>query len=390
MNVVDALGEDGMLRFLGEDPSRLSLELSPLTIAGYSYGTALGATLAAMFPDRVDKVLLDGVLNMDEYYAGREVEEVAAADATWAGFFKGCMEASEAQCPLKRYCSSGEALQKKIEGLIDTIKFAPIPLGPIMPTDLVDYGSIKVILYQGLYYPINWPYLALFFESILTKDVKTYRETYLALAGAATTESPGFPSSSGSEAVQAIRCGETAFRTDDFADLIPTLQEFSKSSRVIGDRQATQIYVSCAAWQMNAKEIYSEGFNNVKTRNPLLFVGSPYDPLTPLLSAKNVSAAFPGSGLIQHDGYGHASTSQPSLCTVKAINAYFNDGTLPDVGTVCTPSVPIFRPSDESLTDILQPLNTTSKRSIEKRVEEIKLLRAVIDVGRAMSKRLSI
>lgn len=119
MNVVDALGEDGMLRFLGEDSSRLSLELCPLTIAGYSYGTALGATLAAMFPGRVDKVLLDGVLNMDEYYAGREVEQVAAADATWAGFFKGCMEASEAQCPLKRYCSSGEALQKKIEDLID-------------------------------------------------------------------------------------------------------------------------------------------------------------------------------------------------------------------------------------------------------------------------------
>lgn len=33
-----------------------------------SYGTALGATLAAMFPDRMNRVVLDGVLNPHEYY----------------------------------------------------------------------------------------------------------------------------------------------------------------------------------------------------------------------------------------------------------------------------------------------------------------------------------
>lgn len=30
------------------------------SLSGQSYGTALGATAAAMFPDRVDKVALDG------------------------------------------------------------------------------------------------------------------------------------------------------------------------------------------------------------------------------------------------------------------------------------------------------------------------------------------
>lgn len=54
MRVVDALGEDGMLRYWG-----------------VSYGTVLGATLAAMFPNRVDRVVLDGVVNPFEYYANR-------------------------------------------------------------------------------------------------------------------------------------------------------------------------------------------------------------------------------------------------------------------------------------------------------------------------------
>lgn len=35
---------------------------------GISYGTVLGATLVSMFPDRMDKVLFDGVVNAHEYY----------------------------------------------------------------------------------------------------------------------------------------------------------------------------------------------------------------------------------------------------------------------------------------------------------------------------------
>lgn len=35
---------------------------------GGSYGTALGATLAAMFPDRIGHILLDGVIDAQEYY----------------------------------------------------------------------------------------------------------------------------------------------------------------------------------------------------------------------------------------------------------------------------------------------------------------------------------
>ena len=41
-----------------------------LKAIGFSYGTALGATFSAMFPDKVDKVVLDGNVNVHEYYSG--------------------------------------------------------------------------------------------------------------------------------------------------------------------------------------------------------------------------------------------------------------------------------------------------------------------------------
>ena len=35
---------------------------------GISYGTIIGAVVAAMFPDRMDKLILDSVVNPHEYF----------------------------------------------------------------------------------------------------------------------------------------------------------------------------------------------------------------------------------------------------------------------------------------------------------------------------------
>ena len=35
-----------------------------------------------------------------------------------------------------------------------------------------------------------------------------------------------------------------------------------------------------------------------------MFVGGPFDPVTPLISAYNMSTGFEGSVVLQHNGYG--------------------------------------------------------------------------------------
>ena len=51
--ISEAIGEDNLIRYIG-----------------YSYGTLLGATTAAMFPDSIGRMMLDGNINFQDYYYG--------------------------------------------------------------------------------------------------------------------------------------------------------------------------------------------------------------------------------------------------------------------------------------------------------------------------------
>ena len=70
MSVVDALGQDGLLHYYGTYTACTGLRtfLADRGNTGGSYGTALGATLAAMFPDRIGHMVVDGVIDAKEYY----------------------------------------------------------------------------------------------------------------------------------------------------------------------------------------------------------------------------------------------------------------------------------------------------------------------------------
>lgn len=54
LRIVDVLDDDGLLQYYG-----------------ISYGTVLGVTLAAMFPDRVDRMVNDGNVNPPDWYFGK-------------------------------------------------------------------------------------------------------------------------------------------------------------------------------------------------------------------------------------------------------------------------------------------------------------------------------
>ncbi|KAH8807550.1 TAP-like protein-domain-containing protein [Xylogone sp. PMI_703] len=321
ISVVDALGEDGMLRYWG-----------------FSYGTTLGATVAAMFPDRMDKVILDGVLNSHEYYHAYELEWISGSDRSFYGFFSGCA-ATPNNCALARKNATAADLERRFYDFLFDLKYNPLVYG----STVVDYSSVKNVIVGSIYSPSAWPALALSLDGLYKGNATIFlKYSNILLSGILSTATP--------EADPGIKCSEKDVRTPTLAQMMPAVQAKYNISEILGDVTAPGDML-CAQWKMTAKEIYQGDFH-VQTKNPLLFIGNTYDPLTPYVSAKNMSTGFVGSGLIEQVAYGHASIAQPSACTIRAIRSYFLDGTLPAYGMKCETDVPSF--SNKTIDDVLK------------------------------------
>ncbi|KAI0197716.1 TAP-like protein-domain-containing protein [Astrocystis sublimbata] len=314
MQIVDAVETDGLLRYWG-----------------FSYGTDLGATLAAMFPGRVERLLIDGVFSPIQYYYGMtDSESSASADDTFSEFFRQCVSTPEA-CTLARNRPNTTArqLESATYDLIDELKYRPFASNG----SVIGYTELKAAIRFALYTPRTWLTLDNILDILLSEprnetSAGTAIVEYLGGSLAAETQ--------GDDAAIGIECVDKTFRTDSFDEISDALDEAQSVSRLLGDALAPLSSI-CARWKLEPREKFTARFEDVKPRKPLLVIGNTYDSATSIKSARNISQTIQGSVFLEHGGVGHASIQQPSLCTARAIQDFFRNGTLPAPNTVCSP-----------------------------------------------------
>lgn len=181
--------------------------------------------------------------------------------------------------------------------MLEQIKYTPYPVTvPGLGPQVIDYTTVKTRIFTDLYSPTLWPLTASFLQGLLTGNHSAIAE-YLATVAV-------LPSGMEAESQFGIKCSDAlagaAQSTPE--ELARTIQLRHQSSRIAGDT-ADIVPMICAHWKLAAKERYSGDFR-VKTKTPALFIGNTHDPVTPLVSARNVSSTFEGSVVLQHDGYG--------------------------------------------------------------------------------------
>ncbi|KAL5338700.1 TAP-like protein-domain-containing protein [Aspergillus crustosus] len=306
IRLVDAIEDDGLLRFWG-----------------ISYGTVLGATVAAMFPVRIDRVVLDAVPNPHEYLNSYDLEVWADSDRTFFGLLKACLQAPEGA-------------------------YALAHLNPISHDGLlIDSGLVQTLVRFALYSPDLYPALAHALDALLSGDAAVFAAVYSALseAGVILTQQPD-------EAAFSILCGDKVLPRQTYTEMAPVFEKFEQESRFQGKFGHIQAMI-CQHWRIQAKGRYERNFETI-TKYPLLVVGNTYDSATPLRSAQNVTASFEGAVLLEHGGFGHGFTTDGSSCTINAVPSYFSNGTLPKLGTVCEVDYAPFTPGN--LTSVLEDL----------------------------------
>jgi hypothetical protein len=215
-------------------------------------------------------------------------QEFADTDKVLLGFFTGCMAAPDA-CSLAKLNMTANELQERLYALLEDVKYNPVPLNGA----LINYQSLKTVIFASLYYPSRWPTLATALYGLLSGNAS-------AMLPYISPDTDGLDKSR--DALLCIRCSDNTLRLSKKEELLPAVQTLYSGSRIGGD-VLQLILAACAQWKFQAHGPYTGDFR-ARTRRPLLLVGNSFDPVTPLQSAYNMSSGFEGSVVLQHDGYG--------------------------------------------------------------------------------------
>ncbi|KAH6629591.1 putative hydrolases or acyltransferase [Boeremia exigua] len=353
LSIIDALGEE------------------KLQYWGISYGTFLGQTFAGMFPDRVGRVLLDSSFDFEDYHNGQWIPALRDTERAMVNGFTECVNAGPTLCPLANLTGPDttaddihKELAKVFQELIDEPVYFPDDWSPkqwLQPGGIPIFTVLKSMLLTLSYSAVDLGSLYLAVEIALQRDW----ERAISVASAfLNSTSPEIPWNLGSNAFHGIACADGAFQAETPEDMYSWIQAQTAVS-TFGDTFGTQMW-PCAQWKFEAKERYTGPWNAINTSYPILFISGSHDPITPLSSGYEASANFPGSRMLVHNGHGHAVMNHPSACTIKAIADYFNEGTLPGVGTVCQPDKTAFEVYVDFVAELQAEVNSTlTKRAYQ-------------------------
>lgn len=307
--ILDALGQDG------------------LYYLGYSYGTTLGATYATMFPERAERVVIDGVLDSFAYYGNLTLEgSCEDTNNAFAGFFDECVKAGST-CKLSSLGQTGHDIQRNVTSFLKHLQDdgpMPVYINSTM-FGTISYDSLVTGIFLAMYTSKSWYSLADDLAQLLSGNA----------TGAFLAYPDRDPTADGSDAM--LEQG-TFVINNDRPSGHPAWPEDRYDVLKIS---APELEV-CAPWGAGAlsaammsaqwKVPKAHGFmprRGVETRHPMLVMSSTYDPICPLAAAKRARESFRDAKLIEVMGIGHCSLSLPSTCAARLLRAYMVNGTMP-------------------------------------------------------------
>ena len=123
---------------------------------GFSYGTYLGIKFASMFPDRVGRLMLDGVVDAEYYESPIWAESLLDTDKILDLFSEFCVEKGEATCQLYRKGDKVQDITKRVRDVMNRLEYG----NPITFTHpeffypvIIQPTLFKAIIFQVMYSP---------------------------------------------------------------------------------------------------------------------------------------------------------------------------------------------------------------------------------------------
>jgi len=312
------------------DMDRVRAGLGEDTIAylGFSYGTFLGATYEALFPEHVGRFVLDGALDPERYTDGpvQHVREQTAAFETALGRFLQACAAHQDVCGF-----GGDDPAAAFDDLVAALDAAPIPGG--LDERTVDGDDVREAALTALYSKRDWFDLAQALVRAARGDgtlVRLLADRFEGRVGADSYD-PRF------DRFFAVTSLEFRFR--------PRLARYFR----IGahDHALFEHFwwnsgyfdLAQALWPVRPVGAYDGPYAAPAAAPPTLVVGTRYDPATPYRDAVRLTSLLGNARLLTMRGDGHTAFPRNSTCIDIAVHAYLAAGIVPAEGTVCPQDV---------------------------------------------------
>ncbi|MFT4188607.1 MAG: alpha/beta hydrolase [Aeromicrobium sp.] len=288
---------------------------------GASYGTYLGATYAALFPEKVGRMVLDGAINPELGPVDSALGQTTGFQRALEAYIEDCV--ADDDCPLG---TDPAAAEQKLAALLAQLDAQP------MPTDDEDRPLTEGEAFFGVALPLYvesaWPLLTSALQAAMEDDgsgLQELSDLYFERADDGT-----YAGNMG-QVITAVNCLDDSERPspEEVAERLP---EFEAVSPVFG-RALGASAGGCSSWPFEADaeelDFTAEG------AAPILVLGTTRDPATPYEQAVELADLLSSGVLVTRDGDGHTAYTSGNSCVEDVVDAYLVDGTVPDEDPEC-------------------------------------------------------
>jgi pimeloyl-ACP methyl ester carboxylesterase len=326
--------ENGLLRHVSTanmardlDSVRAALGEEKASFLGYSYGSALGAAYASMFPETVDRVVLDS--NVGDTHLDQEglrrfaqgVEQTFPDFARWAAKRHTAYGLGRTPAQVRAgYFETAESLDRN-------------------PVQGVDGALFRQVVFGGLYSELTYGRTAQTWQSLRAGDAAAARSLLDAnLLDGVLSDGDG---AAAGEAVSPISNALSVFLATTCNDVEWPEDVDTYRKAVAEDREKFPMFgaasaniLPCAYWTEPTEppvQISDEGLHDV------LILQNRRDPVTPLAGGERLHEKFGDrSRLVTVDGSGHGVYALgDNACALNVATTYLVDGEMPRRDVSC-------------------------------------------------------